>query len=158
LCRDVFARAVNGNAIPMSRTNRDPKENTESAETAAAKARRATDKATAPATGTAKTAAIKANGAASAAQAGAGRAADTTSSAVHSAVKGVEAGRQAVVQASGQVAATARTAMTVIAHRKIVAAGVGAGLTALTAASYVAGRRAERHVRGPLTRLTGGRI
>ena len=71
-------------------------------------------------------------------------------------MKSVEAGRQAVVQASGQVAATARTAMTALAHRKLVAAG--AGLTVLTAASHVAGRRVERHVHGPLTRLTGGRI
>ncbi|WP_200301543.1 hypothetical protein [Streptomyces adelaidensis] len=149
----------------MSRTNKDPRENTAPAETAAAKARRTTDRATAPATESAKTAAIKMDDTATVTKAGAGRAADTTkravdstSSAVHSAVKGVEAGRQAVVQASGQVAATAKTAVTVLAHRKFVAAGVGAGLTALTAASYVAGRRAERHVHGPLTRLTGGRI
>ncbi|WP_189782125.1 hypothetical protein [Streptomyces capitiformicae] len=158
----------------MNRTNKEPNENSSSAGTAAAKARRATDKATArrttdkataPATESAKTASIKVDDAASAAEAGAERAADTTkhaadtmSSAVHSAVKGVEAGRHALVQASGQVAATARTAVTAIAHRKLVAAGVGAGLTALTAASYVAGRRAERHVHGPLTRLTGGRI
>ncbi len=161
----VFAGAMNGNAVSMNRSNKDPNENSSSAETAAAKARRTTGKATAPATQGAKTASIKLDDAASSAKAGAGRAADTTkravdstNSAVHSAVKGVEAGRQAVVQASGQVAATARTAMTVIAHRKLVAAGVGAGLTALTAASYAVGRRSGRHVQGPLTRLTGGRI
>ena len=79
-------------------------------------------------------------------------------SAAHGAARGVEAGRQAIVATSGQVAATARTAWTVIAHRKLVAAGVGAGLSALTAASYVAGRRAASHPHGPLTRLTGGRI
>ncbi len=161
----VFAEAMNGNAVSMNRPNKDPNENSASAETAAAKARRTTGRATAPATQGAKTASIKLDDAASSAKAGAGRAADTTkravdstNSAVHSAVKGVEAGRQAVVQASGQVAATARTAMTVIAHRKLVAAGVGAGLTALTAASYAVGRRSGRHVQGPLTRLTGGRI
>ncbi|UUU28787.1 hypothetical protein JIX56_02125 [Streptomyces sp. CA-210063] len=149
----------------MNRTNKDTSENAASAGTTAAKARRTTDKATAPATESAKTAAIKMDDAASSTKSGAGRAADatkraadSTSSAVHSAVKGVEAGRQAVVQASGQVAATAKTAMTVLAHRKFVAAGVGAGLTVLTAASYAAGRRSERHVQGPLTRLTGGRI
>ncbi|MGW0841800.1 hypothetical protein ACWD26_16840 [Streptomyces sp. NPDC002787] len=161
----MFAGAVNGNAVSMNRPNKDPNENSASAETAAAKARRTTGKTTAPATESAKTAAVKVDDAASSAKAGTGRAADTTkravdstSSAVHSAVKGVEAGRQAVVQASGQVAATAKTAMTVIAHRKLVAAGVGAGLTVLTAASYAAGRRSERHIQGPLTRLTGGRI
>lgn len=74
------------------------------------------------------------------------------------AVKGVEAGRQAVVATTGQVAATARTAWTVLAQRKAVAAGVGAGLTALSAASYAVGRRAARHSHGPLTRLTGGRF
>lgn len=87
----------------MIRTNQEPNENSPSAGTAA----------------------IKVDDAASAAEAGAERAADTTkhaadtmNSAVHSAVKGVETGRQAVVQASGQVAATTRTAMTAIAHRK----------------------------------------
>ncbi|CAM5226835.1 Cystathionine beta-lyase/cystathionine gamma-synthase OS=Streptomyces violarus OX=67380 GN=FHS41_007339 PE=4 SV=1 [Streptomyces violarus] len=77
---------------------------------------------------------------------------------MQTAARSVEAGRQAVVAASGQVAATAKTAWTVIAHRKAVAAGVGAGLTALSAASYAVGRRAGRQTHGPLTRLTGGRI
>ncbi|EHN74659.1 hypothetical protein SMCF_5894, partial [Streptomyces coelicoflavus ZG0656] len=49
-------------------------------------------------------------------------------------------------------------AWTVVTHRKLVAAGVGAGLTAVSAASYAVGRRAGRHTHGPLTRLTGGRI
>ncbi|MBZ3905774.1 hypothetical protein [Streptomyces griseiscabiei] len=162
----MFDGAVNGNAVSMNRPNRQPNDNSASAETAAAKARRTAGKATAPATDGAKTAAIKVDDAAASTKAGAGhaadatkRAADGTSAAVHSAVKGVEAGRQAVVQASGQVAAGAKTAMTVIAHRKLVAAGVGAGLTALTAASYAVGRRSGRQVHGgPLTRLTGGRI
>ncbi|MEE1759875.1 MULTISPECIES: hypothetical protein [unclassified Streptomyces] len=161
----MFAAPVNGNAVSMTGPNKDPNENSASAETTAAKARRTAGKATAPATASAKTAAVKVDGATSSAKAGAGhaadaakRAADSTNSAVHSAVKGVEAGRQAVVQASGQVAATAKTAMTVIAHRKLVAAGVGAGLTALTAASYAVGRRSGRQVQGPITRLTGGRI
>ncbi|CAM5561595.1 hypothetical protein SHIRM173S_08481 [Streptomyces hirsutus] len=78
--------------------------------------------------------------------------------AVQSAAKGVEAGRRAVVATSGQVAATAVTAWTVLTHRKLVAASVGAGLTVLSAASYAVGRRAERHSHGPFTRMTGGRI
>ncbi|SOD66910.1 hypothetical protein SAMN06272781_0825 [Streptomyces sp. 1222.2] len=161
----VFAAALNGNAVSMNQPNKEPNENAASAGTTAAKARRTATKATAPATESAKTAADKTEGAASSVKAGAGhaaevtkRAADSTSAAVHSAAKGVEAGRQAVVQASGQVAATAKTAVTVIAQRKLVAAGVGAGLTALTAASYAVGRRSGRQVQGPLTRLTGGRI
>ncbi|WP_051777505.1 hypothetical protein [Streptomyces violaceorubidus] len=100
----------------------------------------------------------RASDAASAAKAGAQRSADAANGAVQTAAKGVAAGRQAVVTTSGQVAATAKTAWTVIAHRKLVAAGVGAGLTAVTAASYAMGRRAGRHTHGPLTRLTGGRI
>ncbi|PPS86943.1 hypothetical protein BZZ08_03017 [Streptomyces sp. MH60] len=77
---------------------------------------------------------------------------------MQTAAKTVAAGRQAVVTTSEQVAATAKTAWTVVAQRKLVAAGVCAGLTAVTAASYAMGRRAGRHTHGPLTRLTGGRI
>jgi hypothetical protein len=77
---------------------------------------------------------------------------------VQTAAKSVEAGRQTVIAASGQAAAVAKTAWTVIAQRKLIAAGVGAGLTALTATSYAVGRRAARHTHGPITRLTGGRI
>ncbi|MER7490796.1 hypothetical protein ABTY20_33940, partial [Streptomyces sp. NPDC126497] len=80
------------------------------------------------------------------------------SGAGRTAAKGVEAGRRAVVATTGQVAAGAKTAWTVIANRRLVAAGAAAGLTALTAASYAVGRRAERHTHGPLTRMTGGRI
>ncbi|MFH9008507.1 hypothetical protein ACH4E5_35370 [Streptomyces afghaniensis] len=122
------------------------------------KARRTADKATAPTTRTAKRAAAKADDAASAVKAGAERSAETTTAAVQTAARSVEVGRQAVVAASGHVAASAKTAWTVIAHRKAVAAGVGAGLTVLSAASYAVGRRSERHTHGPLTRLTGGRI
>jgi hypothetical protein len=128
------------------------------AASAASKARQNTDKATAPATDTARAAAAKTDEAASATKAGAQRAADATSAAAQTAVKSVEAGRQAIVSASGQVAAGAKTAWTVISHRKLVAAGVGAGLTALSAASFAAGRRAERHTQGPITRMIGGRI
>ncbi|MFJ3623022.1 hypothetical protein ACIPSH_33460 [Streptomyces iakyrus] len=126
--------------------------------TAESKARGTADKATASASQAAKGAAGKAGEAASAAKSGAQRSTETAKAAAQTAAKGVEAGRQAVVTASGHVATTAKTAWTVIAHRKLVAAGVGAGLTALSAASYAVGRRAERGAHGPLTRLTGGRI
>ncbi|WP_343998827.1 hypothetical protein [Streptomyces thermocarboxydovorans] len=131
---------------------KNPKERT------AAKARRATDKATAPAGQAAKDTGAKATDTASAAVTGTRRAAQAAEGAAQSAVKGAEAGRRVVVATSGQVAAGAKTAWTVIANRKLVAAGVGAGLTALSAASYAVGRRAERHAHGPLTRWTGGRI
>ncbi|MEV5997900.1 hypothetical protein AB0M25_00820 [Streptomyces griseomycini] len=135
----------------MSEQNKSPNRKTTTTRSAASRARKATDRATAPA-------ADRASDAASAAASGAERAAGAANGAVRSAAKGVEAGRRAVVATSGQVAAGARTAWTVIAQRKLVAAGVGAGLTVLSAASYAVGRRAERHTHGPLTRMTGGRI
>jgi hypothetical protein len=153
---------VSGKAEFMTASNSKPNNTTQAKSGAAAatraKARGTADKATAPASGAAKAAAGKASDAASAARAGTERAAGAAAQAAQTAAKGVEAGRQAVVATTGQVAATARTAWTVIAQRKAVAAGVGAGLTALTAASYAVGRRSARHTHGPLTRLTGGRF
>ncbi|MEU6474138.1 hypothetical protein ABZ927_29745 [Streptomyces massasporeus] len=142
----------------MTEENKRTNQKATTVRTAESKARSAADKATAPASQAAKGAADKAGEAASAAKSGAERSAETAKSAAQTAAKGVEAGRQAVVTASGHVATTAKTAWTVIAHRKLVAAGVGAGLTALSAASYAVGRRAGRGTHGPLTRLTGGRI
>ncbi|WP_314220640.1 hypothetical protein [Streptomyces zaehneri] len=148
--------------MSMSEPNRKTNEQSAAERVTASKARRTADKATAPAARAAKSAATKTDDAASAARAGVQRSAEATTGAVqsaaHSASRGVEAGRQAIVATSGQVAATAKTAWTVIAHRKLIAAGVGAGLSALTAASYAVGRRSGRHPQGPLTRLTGGRI
>ncbi|WP_434099118.1 hypothetical protein [Streptomyces violaceorubidus] len=135
----MFADAVRGKAVSMSEPNKDTNKDTNKEPVGTRTVPRASD-------------------AASAAKAGAQRSADAANGAVQTAAKGVAAGRQAVVTTSGQVAATAKTAWTVIAHRKLVAAGVGAGLTAVTAASYAMGRRAGRHTHGPLTRLTGGRI
>ncbi|MFE0523344.1 hypothetical protein [Streptomyces sp. NPDC058954] len=86
------------------------------------------------------------------------RTAEASSAVVHGAAERVQAGRQAVIAATGQAVAFAKTAWTVIAHRKALAAGLGAGLSALGATSYLAGRRAGRRTHGPLTRLTGGRI
>ncbi|MFJ9543366.1 hypothetical protein ACIRPX_39890 [Streptomyces sp. NPDC101225] len=88
----------------------------------------------------------------------AGRTAEATSAVVHGAARRVQAGREAVVAASSQAAALAKTAWTVIAQRKFIAVGVGAGVSALGATSYVAGRRAGRRTHGPITRMTGGRI
>lgn len=145
----------------MSMTEENKRANqkaTTTVRTAESKARGTADKATTSASQAAKGAAGKAGEAASAAKSGAERSTETAKAAAQTAAKGVEAGRQAVVTASGHVATTAKTAWTVIAHRKLVAAGVGAGLTALSAASYAVGRRSGRGAHGPLTRLTGGRI
>ncbi|MFD9323614.1 hypothetical protein ACFWDQ_39275 [Streptomyces sp. NPDC060053] len=148
--------------MSMSEPNGKTNEQSAAEWVTASEARRTTDKATAPAARAAESAATKTDDAASAIRTGVQRSAEATTGAVqsatHSASRGVEAGRQAIVATSGQVAATAKTAWTVIAHRKLVAAGVGAGLSALTAASYAVGRRSGRHPQGPLTRLTGGRI
>ncbi|MFI0514951.1 membrane protein involved in colicin uptake [Streptomyces canus] len=143
--------------MSMSESNEQTKQDSANTRTAA-KARRTTAKATAPATKAANKAADKANDAASAGTEAAERTAGTLSGAAQTAAKSVEAGRQTVVAASGQAAAVAKTAWTVIAQRKLIAAGVGAGLTALTATSYAVGRRSGRHTHGPITRLTGGRI
>ncbi|WP_202437950.1 hypothetical protein [Streptomyces sp. SID5910] len=142
----------------MSDPNKDTNQKPTTTRTAESKARGVADKATAPASKAGQAAADKAGDAASAAKAGAQRSAQVATGAVQTAAKGVEAGRQAVITTSGHVAATAKTAWTVIAHRKLVAAGVGAGITALSAASYAVGRRSGRQAHGPITRLTGGRI
>ncbi|MFI8092222.1 hypothetical protein ACIF9R_28520 [Streptomyces sp. NPDC086080] len=142
----------------MSEQNKNANRKTTTVRSTASRTKDAADKATAPAGRAADAAAGKAGDAASVTVSGAGRAAQAASDAAQSAAKGVEAGRRAVVATSGQVAAGAKTAWTVIANRRLVAAGTAAGLTALTAASYAVGRRAERHTYGPLTRMTGGRI
>jgi hypothetical protein len=154
----VFAVEASGNALSMSESNEQTNQDSVTTRSASAKARRTTAKATAPATKAANKAATKTDDAASAGKEATERAARTASGAAQTAAKSVESGRQTVIAASGQAAAVAKTAWTVIAQRKLIAAGVGAGLTALTATSYAAGRRAGRHVHGPITRLTGGRI
>ncbi|MFF4014757.1 hypothetical protein [Streptomyces sp. NPDC001843] len=148
--------------MSMSESNNDTKRTSDSQQGTAAKARSAAADATAPASRGAKKAASKADDATSAAKEGAdkatGAAAEATTGAVQAGAEKLEAGRRAVVAASGQVASTARTAWTVISQRKLVAVAAGAGLTAVSAASYAVGRRAGRPAQGPLTRLTGGRI
>ncbi|MFJ8532071.1 hypothetical protein [Streptomyces sp. NPDC093591] len=148
--------------MSMSPSNNDTSQESGSTRGTASKARRTTAKATAPASKAAEKAAGKTGDAASAAAdtAGrsAGRAAEVTTKVAHTAAERVESGRQAVVAASGQAVALAKTAWTVIADRKVLVAGLGAGLTALGATSYAAGRRAGRRTLGPITRLTGGRI
>ncbi|MFV0137811.1 hypothetical protein ACLGIH_32260 [Streptomyces sp. HMX87] len=142
----------------MTESNNHTQRKTDGARTAAGKAERTADRATAPASSAATSTAAKAGDTASAAKSGAQRSAEAATGVAHSAAKGVEAGRRAIVTTSGQVAAGAKTAWTVMADRKLVAAGAAAGLTALSAASFAVGRRSGRRTQGPLTRLTGGRI
>ncbi|MFI1837789.1 hypothetical protein [Streptomyces olivaceoviridis] len=142
----------------MSQSNSGTNQSSVSKQGASAKARQATAKATAPASQAADKAADKAGDVTSAASNGAERVAGASTAVMHSAAERVQAGRQAVIAASGQAVAFAKTAWTVIAHRKLIAAGVGAGLSALGATSYLAGHRAARRTHGPITRLTGGRI
>ncbi|MER6332044.1 hypothetical protein ABT298_22430 [Streptomyces sp. NPDC001034] len=127
-------------------------------DSASAKARQVTAKVTAPASQAADRAAGKSGAVGSAAVGAARRTAGAGTAAVRGAAERVQAGRQVVIGASGRAVAAARTAWTVIARRKVLAAGAGAGLSALGAASYLAGRRAARRTHGPITRLTGGRI
>ncbi|MBE8472297.1 hypothetical protein [Streptomyces justiciae] len=149
---------VGGNAQYMNQSNSDTNRDSKAGQTPSAKARRATAKATAPASKAADKAAETAGDASSAAVDAAERTAGTATAVVNSTAERVQAGRQAVIDASGQAATLAKTTWTLIAHRKAVVAGVGAGLSALGATSYLAGRRAGRRTHGPITRLTGGRI
>ncbi|WP_175609249.1 hypothetical protein [Streptacidiphilus griseoplanus] len=142
----------------MSQANSDTNSDAVSKRSTAAKARQTTAKATAPAARAASKTADKSSDVTSAASDTVERAAGAGAAVMHSAAERVQVGRQAVVAASGQVAAVAKTTWTAIAHRKLVAAGVGTGLSALGATSYLAGRRAGRRSLGPITRLTGGRI
>ncbi|HET6856475.1 MAG TPA: hypothetical protein VFH94_05190 [Streptomyces sp.] len=87
-----------------------------------------------------------------------GKATDAAESAKLSGMKGVQAGRHALESASGKVVSTATTAWTVIQARKAIVAGAGAGVVAIGAASFAAGRRVEQRHQGPITRLLAGRI
>jgi hypothetical protein len=154
----VFAVGASGNAQYMSQSNSAANQNSKANQSASAKARQATAKATAPAAKAADKTAEASGDVASAAVDAAERTAGTGAAIVNSTAERVQAGRQVVIDASGQAAAVAKTAWTVIAHRKVLAAGVGAGLSVLGATSYLAGRRAGHRAHGPITRLTGGRI
>jgi hypothetical protein len=154
----VFGVDASGNAKFMSQSNNGTNQDSASKRTASSKARRATAKATAPASQAANKAAEKSDDVASAAVDSAGRTAETTTAVVHGAAERVQAGREAVVAASGQAAAMAKTAWTLLANRKLLVAAVGAGVSALGATSYLAGRRAGRRTHGPITRMTGGRF
>ncbi|WUU18787.1 hypothetical protein OG866_42140 [Streptomyces sp. NBC_00663] len=142
----------------MSQSNSGTNRDSKARQSPSAKARQATAKATAPAAKAADKAAETSGDVASTTVDVAERTAKTGTAIVNGAAAGVHAGRQAVIDASGQAVTFAKTTWTLIAHRKALVAGVGAGLSVLGASSYLAGRRAGSRTHGPITRLTGGRI
>ncbi|MFD0304260.1 hypothetical protein [Streptomyces sp. NPDC127119] len=63
-----------------------------------------------------------------------------------------------VSTAAQQTVGKAGLVWTLLKARKVVAAGVGAGTAAVVLSSYAVGRRAGLRQRGPLSRLSGGRL
>ncbi len=66
--------------------------------------------------------------------------------------------QRTVGSAAGRAGAKAGTAWSLVKARKAIAAGAGAGVATVVAGSYALGRRAGLRSRGPLSRLTGGRL
>ncbi|MEV3988871.1 hypothetical protein AB0J57_08165 [Streptomyces sp. NPDC049837] len=66
--------------------------------------------------------------------------------------------QSAVGTAAGQTVGKAGQAWTLVKARKAIATGAGAGVVTVVASSYALGRRAGLRQRGPLSRLTGGRL
>lgn len=66
--------------------------------------------------------------------------------------------QSAVGTAAGQTVGKAGRAWTLVKARKAIATGAGAGVVTVVASSYALGRRAGLRQRGPLSRLTGGRL
>ncbi|MFD9334497.1 hypothetical protein ACFWBF_08790 [Streptomyces sp. NPDC060028] len=66
--------------------------------------------------------------------------------------------RKSLGSATRQTLGKATAAWTVVKARKATALGAGAATVAVTAGSYAVGRRAGLRRRGPLSRLTGGRL
>ena len=62
------------------------------------------------------------------------------------------------VSAAGTAADKAGVIWTVVKARKAVVAGAGTGVATVVAGSYALGRRVGLRQRGPLSRLTGGRL
>jgi hypothetical protein len=66
--------------------------------------------------------------------------------------------QSAVSTAAGRTAGKAGVAWTLFKARKAIVTGAGAGVATVVASSYALGRRAGLRQRGPLSRLTGGRL
>ncbi|MET7443547.1 hypothetical protein ACWERY_21550 [Streptomyces sp. NPDC004082] len=63
-----------------------------------------------------------------------------------------------VTSAAQQTVGKAGLALTLLKARKVVAAAAGAGTATVVLCSYTLGRRAGLRQRGPLSRLSGGRL
>jgi hypothetical protein len=82
-----------------------------------------------------------------------------TAHAGKSAAAGLESGRRVVTSLGTSVASGATVAWSMAKNRKKIVAGAGAGFVGLMGAAFAAGRRtAGPQAKGPLSRLTGGRI
>lgn len=66
--------------------------------------------------------------------------------------------QRTAASAAGTAAETAGAVWTVVKARKAVVAGAGTGVVTAVAGSYALGRRVGLRQRGPLSRLTGGRL
>ncbi|MEW2635105.1 hypothetical protein AB0903_26525 [Streptomyces sp. NPDC048389] len=66
--------------------------------------------------------------------------------------------QRTAVSAAGTAAGKAGVVWTLVKERKAVVAGAGTGVATVVAGSYALGRRVGLRQRGPLSRLTGGRL
>ncbi|MEU9981171.1 hypothetical protein [Streptomyces sp. NPDC050856] len=78
-----------------------------------------------------------------------------TTEKARSAARGVQA---TVGSAAGRAVGKVGVAWTLVKARKAVVAGAGAGVATVVASSYALGLRSGLRRRGPLSRLTGGRL
>lgn len=79
-------------------------------------------------------------------------------SAEHAAEKSSTAVKNRLVSVTSTAGTAASIGLTAVRERKTLAAGAGGGLLALLTGAFALGRGTARRKRGPLTRLTGGRI
>ena len=66
--------------------------------------------------------------------------------------------QRTAVSAAGATAGAAGVVWSIVKARKTVVAGAGTGVVTAVAGSYALGRRSGLRQRGPLSRLTGGRL
>lgn len=83
---------------------------------------------------------------------------DVGSAATQKAMSAARAVQRTATGAAERAAGVAGVVWTLVKARKAVVAGAGAGVVTAVASSYALGRRAGLQQRGPLSRLTGGRL
>lgn len=161
----MFQAASSGNTNPMteeSEANRNANGTAAklgaSIESAASKGRQTTGDAVDRAKTNSALAASKAKSSARAAEKSAEEGVRSAGEATkRAATAGWESGREAVVSTASKAATKAGTAWTVVKQRKGVSAGAAAGVVGLAGGAFALGRQTAKP-RGPLSRLTGGRI